>query len=111
MMEECKIWQKRTQNRKEWFEFFFYPEVKVFQGTKSFNPLDAIKGESVGLLQIHSSIIHLARTDFKLVGDGLFTDRKGLVLYIQTADCLPMIFYHPSKKILAILHAGWKGTG
>jgi copper oxidase (laccase) domain-containing protein len=105
-----KIWQKKTKNGKKWYEFSFDSKVKVFQGTKSFNPFYIIKGENVGLTQIHSSVIQPARTDIKLVGDGLFTGKSGLSLYIRTADCVPMIFYHPEAKILALLHAGWKGT-
>jgi YfiH family protein len=105
-----KTWQRRMKNEKKWYEFSFNLKVKIFQGTKSFNPFDIIKGKNVGLIQIHSSVIHLAKTDIKLVGDGLFTWEGGLNLYIRTADCLPMIFYHPEAGILALLHAGWKGT-
>jgi YfiH family protein len=113
MVEEAKnikTWQKRMKNKKEWYEFSFNSKVKIFQGTKSFNPLDVVKGENVGLIQIHSSVIHQARTDIRLVGDGLFTGKRGLNLYIRTADCLAMIFYHPEAKVLALLHTGWKGT-
>jgi len=105
-----KTWQKKKRNIKEWYEFTFDSKVRIFQGTKFFNPLREIKGEFIYLTQIHSSIIHRARTDIKLVGDGLFTNEKGLNLYIRTADCLPMIFYHPKNGILALLHMGWKGT-
>ncbi len=113
MIEETgniKTWQKKIKNKKKWYEFNFNSKVKVFQGTKSFNPLDIMKGENVGLIQIHSSVVHPARTDIKLVGDGLFTGKSGLSLYIRTADCLPVVFYHPEAGILALLHTGWKGT-
>ena len=106
---ESKRWQKKTKNRKKWYEFSFDPKVRIFQGTKDFDPVCEIKGEFIDLVQIHSSTIHEARTDIKLVGDGFFTDKKGFNLSIRTADCLPMIFYHP-EKMLALLHAGWKGT-
>ncbi len=109
-MSELKTWQKKTKNTKSWYEFSFNSKVKLIQGTKYFNPLCEVKGEFIDLMQIHSSVIHKARADIKLVGDGLFTDIKGLNLSIRTADCLPMIFYHPNKGILALLHAGWKGT-
>lgn len=109
-MAELKEWQKKTKNQKKRYEFSFNSKVKLIQGTKYFNPLREVKGEFVDLVQIHSSIIHKARTDLKLVGDCLFTDQEGLNLYIRTADCLPIIFYHQEKKILALLHAGWKGT-
>jgi YfiH family protein len=107
---ELKKWQKKIKSKKEWYEFFFNSRVRVFQGTKYFNPLCEIKGEFIDLIQIHSSVIHKARNDIKLVGDGFFTNQKGFNLFIRTADCLPMIFYHPGKEILALLHVGWKGT-
>ncbi len=107
---EFRVWKKRIKNNKEWYEFNFDLKVKLFQGTKSFNPIYEIKGSFVDLTQIHSSIVHEARKDIKLVGDGLFTCNTGLHLYVRTADCLPMIFYHSEEKILSLLHMGWKGT-
>ena len=109
-MAELKKWQKKTENQKKWYEFSFNSKVNLIQGTKSFNPLREVKAEFIDLIQIHSSIIHKARADLKLVGDGLFTNEKGLHLYIRTADCLPMILCHPEEKILALLHTGWRGT-
>jgi len=105
-----KKWHIKSKNNKKWYEFAFSPKVKLFQGTKGFDPLFEIKGKFIDLLQIHSSIIHRARLDIKLVGDGLFTGEKKLNLYIRTADCLPIAFYHKYENILALVHAGWKGT-
>lgn len=42
--------------------------------------------------------------------DGLITKEKGIVLGITTADCLPILFYEPERKIAAAVHAGWKGS-
>ncbi len=42
--------------------------------------------------------------------DALVTNTTNLCLCIKTADCLPLIFYDPTKKVLAVVHAGWKGT-
>lgn len=109
-MSELKKWLKKKKKQKKWYEFSFNSEVKLIQGTKYFNPLRETGAKFVALIQIHSSVIHKARTDLKLVGDGLFTNERGLNLYIRTADCLPMIFYHQQKKILALLHVGWRGT-
>jgi YfiH family protein len=109
-MAELKKWRKKTKNKKRWYEFSFNSRVKVLQGTRYFNPLREVRGEFVDLIQIHSSIIHKARNDVKMVGDGFFTNKKEFNLSIRTADCLPMIFYHPRGEIFALLHAGWKGT-
>jgi len=41
--------------------------------------------------------------------DGFITKERGLLLGIVTADCLPILFYDPKKKIVGIVHAGYRG--
>jgi polyphenol oxidase len=66
----------------------------------------------VTLRQIHSDLIHrvTAVPDHPLVGDGLVTATPGLLLAIQTADCLPVIVVDTKKRALGVFHAGWRGT-
>ncbi len=42
--------------------------------------------------------------------DGLVTDQRGIVLVTQYADCTPLAFYDPVKKVVATSHGGWRGT-
>lgn len=42
--------------------------------------------------------------------DGLITATPGLVLGIRTADCVPVFFWDPVKKVAGIAHGGWKGV-
>ena len=42
--------------------------------------------------------------------DALITDVKYLILTILTADCVPILLYDKEKQVIAIIHAGWKGT-
>ena len=42
--------------------------------------------------------------------DGLLTDEPGVVLCTQYADCVPLFFVDPVRKVVATSHAGWKGT-
>lgn len=42
--------------------------------------------------------------------DGLVTDCPGVALVIFSADCLPILFYDPVKKVVAASHSGWRGT-
>lgn len=42
--------------------------------------------------------------------DGLITNEKGLGLTCFFADCVPLFFLDPVHKIIAISHAGWRGT-
>jgi YfiH family protein len=42
--------------------------------------------------------------------DALITDEKNVILSILTADCVPILLYDPKNKVVAAVHAGWKGT-
>ena len=42
--------------------------------------------------------------------DGLITDRPGLALTVFTADCIPVLLYDPVRRVIAAVHAGWRGT-
>lgn len=42
--------------------------------------------------------------------DGLVTNREGVALVTQYADCTPLLFCDPVKKVIATSHAGWRGT-
>jgi len=46
----------------------------------------------------------------KLTGDALITDRPGLLLAVQVADCLPILLFDAEKRVVAAVHAGWRGT-
>jgi polyphenol oxidase len=69
----------------------------------------------VTLRQIHSSVVVLGATSnagrqnpFK--GDGLMTDEPGLLLGVQTADCIPVLVADRKRRVVAAFHAGWRGT-
>ena len=42
--------------------------------------------------------------------DGLITNESGVALVTQYADCTPLLFCDPVKKVIATSHAGWRGT-
>ena len=42
--------------------------------------------------------------------DGLMTDAPGVVLCTQYADCVPLFFADPVRRVVATSHAGWRGT-
>jgi YfiH family protein len=43
-------------------------------------------------------------------GDAILTDRKDIFLTVQVADCLPVFLVEPRKKVVGLIHAGWRGT-
>ncbi|MEM9445219.1 MAG: laccase domain-containing protein [Verrucomicrobiota bacterium] len=42
--------------------------------------------------------------------DGLITQTADLSLVIRAADCGPLYFFDPTKKVIAVAHSGKKGT-
>jgi len=50
--------------------------------------------------------------DFQKIAklDGLITNKKGRFLFMVVADCLSIVIYDPKKKVVGLIHAGWKGV-
>jgi YfiH family protein len=42
--------------------------------------------------------------------DGLITNVPGLCLVTFYADCVPLYFVDPVKKVIGLSHSGWRGT-
>ena len=72
----------------------------------------AAKLHLVTLKQIHSDAIHSvsAPPAQQLKGDALITAVPGLVLAVQTADCIPILLADSKIRVVAAVHAGWRGT-
>jgi purine-nucleoside/S-methyl-5'-thioadenosine phosphorylase / adenosine deaminase len=66
----------------------------------------------VTMRQVHSDVIHAISKppDEPLVGDGMITNVPGLILAVQTADCLPVVLVDPKNRAVGVFHAGWRGT-
>jgi YfiH family protein len=80
---------------------------------------EAITGSAetslITVRQIHSSLtIRVGDRDAAPAqpceGDGLITDEPGVLLAIQTADCIPVLVADSKKRVVAAFHAGWRGT-
>lgn len=46
----------------------------------------------------------------KLPGDAIVTKLKNIGIGVLTADCVPILFCDPKKKIIGCVHAGWRGA-
>jgi YfiH family protein len=64
------------------------------------------------LRQIHSDKIHVIEEipAGTLTGDAMLTKKKGVLLLIKTADCLPVLMVDRKHKAIAAVHCGWKST-
>ena len=42
--------------------------------------------------------------------DAMVTNVPNTCLMVLLADCVPLLLYDPSKEVIGVVHAGWKGT-
>lgn len=42
--------------------------------------------------------------------DALVTDRPGVMITVRTADCVPVLLHDPVRRVVAAVHAGWRGA-
>lgn len=66
----------------------------------------------VTLRQFHSDVIQMAAApcDEAPKADALVTNTPGLLLGVQTADCVPILLADTRRRAVAAIHAGWRGT-
>ena len=65
--------------------------------------------------QIHSNKFIFIGKNYKFKkekvrADAIITDQKKLPIAVLTADCVPVLLFDNQKKIIAAIHAGWKGA-
>ena len=44
------------------------------------------------------------------LADAMITQAPKIFLAVKSADCLPVLLYDPIRKVVAAVHAGWRGT-
>jgi polyphenol oxidase len=74
--------------------------------------IEARKLSLVALKQFHSDVIcdFNAKPQEACSADASISNTPGLLLGIQTADCVPILLVDPVKRAVAAVHAGWRGT-
>ena len=82
----------------------------------------AMGGDPAGPLvktsQVHGDVIRAVGPEGPFAGlhdrepecDGLITDVPGVTLAVYSADCIPVLLYDPVRRVIAAVHAGWRGT-
>ncbi len=80
---------------------------------------DAVTGDPatplVAIRQFHSNLLNMASLrrrgrERPRTADGLIATEPGLLLGIQTADCIPVLVADCKRRVVAAFHAGWRGT-
>jgi YfiH family protein len=69
------------------------------------------------LRQVHSDVAHIVcaplpkpSADASPAGDAAITRQAGVLVSVQTADCVPILLADTRQRIVAAVHAGWRGT-
>ncbi len=95
-----------------------FPGVNAFFTDRSINDIsDVSRVMNIPLnsiyapLQKHTATVHVLRSDLKpVIADAVITDKKGVLIGVQTADCVPILLYDKNRFIVGAVHAGWRGT-
>jgi YfiH family protein len=92
------------------------PETVAANRQAFFNAIGAPKMRPVLLRQIHSDIVYLVgaadvpQGKYAPQGDALITREPGVLLAVQTADCIPILLADAKNHGVAAIHSGWRGT-
>lgn len=57
-----------------------------------------------------NKVIFVDNYDSYCIADGQVTNKPGIALAVLTADCVPILLADEDAKIVASVHAGWKGA-
>lgn len=87
-----------VENRRRIFEHFGRPVESIFD-----------------VWQVHSGRVVCSDSPRPLQephqkADAILTDRSDVTLMMRFADCVPILFYDPIRRVVGIAHAGWQGT-
>lgn len=97
------------------------PEYVLENRARISRALGIDPGHLVSGAQVHGSRVKVIRGEHLGRGaksqkdtlpgvDALVTDRPGVPLASYYADCVPVFLMDPVRKVVALAHAGWKGT-
>lgn len=87
------------------------PANVVENRKRLFGSLGFTESESAIPHQCHSSNVQIVSKPGEYEAcDGLITDVVGLPLVVTVADCLPIVLFEPVKRVIGLVHAGWRGT-
>lgn len=116
-------WQKIEAGKKEPFNLTFasdrFPEAVLGRRRQLMKALEAEPESWTQLKQVHGTDLVEVTPLIKGAGiqgtflqeaDGMMTNLPGVTLITFHADCLPLYFWDPVQGVIALSHAGWKGT-
>lgn len=83
----------------------------IGQSFTSFTYAEQVHGKDIAIVSLdEQGRGRDSREEALQAKDGFITKEKDIVLCAQFADCVPLFFYDPIQRVVALAHAGWKGT-
>jgi YfiH family protein len=79
---------------------------------KKISEMMSIRREDIYMpVQKHTDTVLLLESDIEPgIGDALITRRRGILIGVQVADCVPVLLFDKIKGVIGAVHAGWRGT-
>jgi polyphenol oxidase len=74
---------------------------------EEFLVVNQVHGDAIFVIKQHGS--YFSSRD-ELNYDAIVTNRVNLAICIKTADCVPVFIVDKVKKVIAVVHAGWRGS-
>ncbi len=103
ILDSGGIYRSELLARLDWLEHGF--------GTRESGAW--LDGEPAATLsQIHSNIVYRTCGETGRLGEGdaLVASTSGIWISIRTADCAPVVLADHRKRVIAVVHAGWRGA-
>jgi hypothetical protein len=93
------LWHSPLLKSQPWLEHAF--------GTAAAQPAEGF----LILHQVHGTEM-VDASDWRphCPADALVTTKQGVRIAVKTADCVPILLADPVKRVVAAVHAGWRGT-
>lgn len=98
-------------------------DLGLFTGAPGVDVLrrwELLRKEMPAGVVVHARQVHEATVRLHSIGtpalrlvdpcDGHVTRDPGVTLAVATADCVPVTLIAPERRVVAVLHAGWRGT-
>lgn len=81
---------------------------------KFFNSLGTTEENVVEMNQIHGNHVKVVgekeRGHKILATDAIISNSPGVALLVKSGDCVPVVLVDPVKRVVGVVHAGWRGT-
>ncbi|HUK56708.1 MAG TPA: peptidoglycan editing factor PgeF [Nitrospiria bacterium] len=100
------------------------PPWRALFGLRGPRPLEILRGQFnlqkdgvASVRQVHGDSIWVIDSAPSAVSsvpereaDAMITNRAGLAITVRTADCLPILIWDGVRRVVAAVHAGWRGS-